>query len=100
MSFLNDSFTTDQRKLAAWSKAMPLIGKDARLVRRDYFGLFIYWHEYGNRKSAFGWEIDHIRPVALGGPDVLDNLRALHWQNNASLGGNLATALTRYRKRD
>lgn len=41
--------------------------------------------EYG-QESQFGWEIDHIVPVSSGGTDELENLQALHWENNASKG--------------
>ena len=42
--------------------------------------------EHGNRDSEYGWEIDHIEPVALGGGDELTNLQPLNWQNNVKKG--------------
>ena len=85
--------TLEQQKRAAWSKAHVVIGRDPALVRKDDFGWFIRWSDYGNRDSEWGWEIDHQRPTILGGTDSLANLRALHWHNNASLGGLLGAAL-------
>jgi hypothetical protein len=79
----------ENRKLTAWGRAIVVPGYDARLVRKDVFGWFIQWADYGNRDSAYGWEIDHAVPTILGGIDGLQNLRALHWRNNASMGGLL-----------
>lgn len=80
----------ERRKVAAWNKARPVFGYDPGAVRMDDHGWVIAWPEYGNRDSDYGWEIDHIHPVALGGSDSLDNLRALHWRVNAGLGGLLS----------
>jgi len=85
--------TTYDKKLKAWLNAHEVLGHDPAYVRRDDFGWFIQWSDYGNRQSAYGWEIDHIRPTALGGLDTASNVRALHWQNNARLGGLLGGAL-------
>lgn len=87
--------TEEQRKVAAWQKAFVVPGRDPALVRKDAFGWFIQWTDYGDRTSAWGWEIDHHHPTALGGFDGFSNLRALHWRNNASLGGLLSAALNR-----
>ncbi len=85
--------TLEQRKLVAWRNATPVIGYDPNDVRKDAFGWFIRWSDYGNRNSDYGWEIDHAHPTILGGSDNLSNLRALHWRNNATLGGLLGNAL-------
>ncbi|MCB9047275.1 MAG: HNH endonuclease [Chitinophagales bacterium] len=42
--------------------------------------------EFGNRGSEYGWEIDHIIPVAAGGTDNIHNLQALHWKVNEEKG--------------
>ena len=34
------------------------------------------------KNNPFGWVIDHILPMSLGGDDNLLNLRALHYKNN------------------
>lgn len=80
----------EQRKRIAWGNATPVSTHDPNYARKDAFGWWIVWDEYGNRNSEYGWEIDHIQPTALGGGDTAANLRALHWRNNASLGGLLA----------
>lgn len=60
-------------------------GYDPRLYRLDLCGRWIAWREYG-QTTQYGWEIDHMRPVALGGSDHLANLQPLHWWNNRSKG--------------
>ncbi len=85
--------TLEHQKLAAWHKAHPVIGHELSRVRRDDFGWYIQWSDYGNRDSAWGWEINHQTPTNLGGTDRPSNLRALHWHNNASRGGLVEAAL-------
>ena len=82
-------------KVIAWQNAAPIPGRDETEWRHDAFGSVIKWSDYGDRNSEYGWEIDHQTPTALGGSDSANNLRALHWRNNASLGGMLASALSR-----
>lgn len=82
----------EERKAAAWARARPIPGSDPALVRRDCDGRIIVWSEYGLR-SDFGWQIDHIVPLSLGGPDSLGNLRARHWRGNMAAGTILGNAL-------
>ena len=79
----------EARKLSAWAKASAVPGRDPNHIRRDAFGWLIVWSEYGDRQSVYGWEVDHAQPTILGGASGHSNLRALHWRNNASLGGLL-----------
>ncbi|KUG25132.1 hypothetical protein ASZ90_005048 [hydrocarbon metagenome] len=37
----------------------------------------------------YGWEIDHIIPLSLGGTDDIANLQPLHWENNRKKSDNL-----------
>jgi hypothetical protein len=64
-------------------------GYDPAVWRYDDYGHLIRFADYGDRQSAYGWEIDHIHATMLGGSDSLDNLRPLHCRQNASLGGML-----------
>lgn len=68
-----------------WEKAQIIPGINSRVRRRDRYGFYIDWAEYGKR-TLFGWEIDHIVPVSRGGSDDLRNLRPLHWENNQANG--------------
>jgi 5-methylcytosine-specific restriction endonuclease McrA len=54
----------------------------------DKFGTYISKLSYGTQEK-YGWEIDHIIPVARGGTDDLDNLQPLHWKNNRKKGNTL-----------
>ena len=83
---LADVAERDRRKLVAWNRAALVPGRDRNELRRDDYGLYIRFSDYGDRDSEFGWEIDHIVPLARGGLDIDRNLRALHWHVNASRG--------------
>lgn len=76
----------DRLKLAVWNKGLKVVGNDPNHSRVDIAGFLMEFHQYGNRKSNEGWEIDHIVPVANGGTDDIANLQPLNWQNNAEKG--------------
>lgn len=80
---------TGLEKVAVWLCARPVEGRDSRLWRQDACGALMRWKDYGNCKSKWGWEVDHIVPVAMGGGDVLENLQALHWKNNRNKGNGM-----------
>ena len=84
----------ERRKRTVWNKGTPIPGYDPNVWRRDAHGNAMRFSDHGNRDSKYGWEIDHIRAVALGGSDDLSNLRPLRCSVNASLGGILGNALT------
>lgn len=68
---------------SVWLKARAVEGYDENLFRKDACGAWIMWDKY-KKDHVFGWEIDHIFPRERGGTDILENLRPLQHQNNAS----------------
>jgi len=77
------SFSEDTIK-KVWDKAKTVPGNDTNVWRKDQCGAWIGWSYYGNRKSQYGWEIDHITPESEGGGNEISNLRPLQWENNAA----------------
>lgn len=71
---------------AVWNKGRQIAGYPFEVWRYDACGKAIKRGDYGNRNSDNGWEIDHIRPVALSGSDALDNLQPLQWAVNVHKG--------------
>lgn len=76
---------------AVWEKGRTVTGYDAGIWRQDTCGAWMKRSDHGNTQSEYGWEIDHITPVAAGGGDELSNLQPLHWQNNRGKGDDYPT---------
>lgn len=82
-------------KLAVWNKGKAIGENDPKVWRQDECGAWMQYSKYGDRKSTYGWEIDHITSQDHNGTDALSNLRPLQWENNASKGaGRLKCAVT------
>lgn len=81
-SYTNEAARQKERILAVWRKGGAIKGYDPNVWRHDDFNNPIKFTDYGNRNSVYGWEIDHIVPVAQRGPDDLSNLRPLQWEVN------------------
>lgn len=67
---------------AVWQRGVVVAGYDAAAWRKDACGAWIKRTDFGLTTSAYGWEVDHVLPVALGGGDQLANLQPLQWANN------------------
>lgn len=70
---------SDEDIQKVWEKGEVVTGQDATKWRKDKCGAWIGRSQYGNRKSDYGWEIDHID---ADGKDELPNWRPLQWANN------------------
>ena len=68
-----------------WEQAKTIRGKNPNLWRRDEMGKPMYKPSYGT-EGEVGWEVDHRRPKAKGGPNHRRNLRALNTTKNREKG--------------
>lgn len=65
-----------------WAKGTIIPNFDPDKFRLDAYKKCMQRSERGNRKSPYGWEVDHIKPLSEGGKTKLINLRPLHWKSN------------------
>jgi hypothetical protein len=79
-----DNFSIEIIK-QVWEKGTIIDANHKDIYRQDSCGAWIEKDKYGS-EEIFGWEIDHVLPLAKGGDDDIINLRPMHWQNNRSKG--------------
>lgn len=90
---------SEQLKKDIWEKGTKVPHYDPDKYRKDACGAWISWDRYGDKHSPYGWQIDHIYPesklqlrrIDQKSIDDINNLRPLHWQNNASKGADYPT---------
>jgi hypothetical protein len=88
---------TEQQIQAVWNKGQVVEKFNPDKWRKDTCGAWISRGQHGNKDSIFGWEIDHITPVADGGTDDVSNLRPLQWENEVGKkDGKLTCFVTAY----
>lgn len=73
---------------AVWQKGQPIQNYSPDEWCRDSFGTPMYRAAHGTT-GQYGWEIDHVYPVAAGGGDELSNLQPLQWDNNREKGDKI-----------
>jgi hypothetical protein len=53
---------------------------------KDFTGREIRKDAYGKKTSPYGWDKEHILPLALNGPDVVENIQIAHIETNRAKG--------------
>lgn len=81
----------DETVKAVWEKATKVVGANPSVWRKDYAGAWINFDQRGDEGGIYGWEIDHVKPVARSGNNDLNNLHPLHWKNNRTKGDDYPT---------
>jgi hypothetical protein len=71
--------------LRVWQKGRIVPGYDGSTWRADACNRWMRYSDYG-QTTEYGWEVDHVQPVAAGGSDHISNLQPLQWRVNRHKG--------------
>lgn len=78
-------------KDAVWRKGSKIVGKNPTEYRKCVLsGKMIRYSHYGNNKSRYNWDIDHIVPRSRNGSDHISNLQPVSASKNRSIGSSLS----------
>lgn len=72
----------------AWEKARMVDGFDPNMFRQDACGAWIQKDMFSQPGSMFGWGVDMILPLSMGGSPIEENIRALNYRNLMSKGND------------
>lgn len=67
---------------AVWQKGRLIPGENPNVWRTDCYGNMIFYADYANIDSVFGWLIDHVVSPVYGGSDNIENLQPVQWEGN------------------
>lgn len=65
------------KKISFWEREFGNVNQ-----AEDFTGRVIQKGAYGQVNSRYGWDIDHIQPLSLGGKDTDDNKQIVHVVTN------------------
>ena len=79
-----DPLKKDNQQLidTVWQRGSLIPGENPNDWRTDRSGNMIFYADYANIDSVFGWLIDHIVPPTYGGSDDIENLEPVQWEVN------------------
>ena len=66
-----------------FNKLKPTMGYPEN-IRKDTFGKWIDFYDYGDKDKDTGWDVDHVKPKTIFPhlEDDFENLQALNWRDN------------------
>ncbi|MCD6440439.1 MAG: hypothetical protein J7L86_01445 [Candidatus Marinimicrobia bacterium] len=85
MTFIDPVIEKNKQLIdAVWQKGKIIPGENPDVWRTDCHGNMIFYADYANIYSVFGWLIDHIISPVYGGTDNIENLQPMQWEAHIS----------------